>query len=88
MISGPEKTIPPHRDNLSLTHRRKEKNATAIIEGGDIIFDPSITVKLDLADCFRIMVDPKKVSNVPAERQSPPRGIAIQDEEVTMYTDG
>ena len=78
----------PYRDNLSLTHRRREKNATAIIEGGDITFDPSITVKSDLADCFRIMVNPEKVSNVPAERQPPPRGIAIQEEEMTIYTDG
>ena len=78
----------PYRDNLSLTHRRKEKNATAIIEGGDITFDPSITVKSDLADCFRIMVNPEKVSNVPAERQPPPRGIAIREEEMTIYTDG
>ena len=77
-----------YRDNLSLTHRRKEKNATATIEGGDITFDPSVTIKSDLADCFRIMVDPEKVSNIPAERQPPPRGTTIPDEEITVYTDG
>ena len=60
-----------YRDNLSLMHRRKEKNASAIIKGGDITFDPSITVKSDLTDCFRIMVDLAKVSNLPAERQPP-----------------
>ena len=68
-------------------HRRKEKNTAATIEGGDITFDPSITVKSDLADCFRIMVNPEKVSNIPAERQPPPRGIAIPEEEMTIYTD-
>ena len=77
-----------YRDNLSLTHRRKEKNATAIIESRDITFNPSVTIKSNLADCFRIMVDPEKVSNIPAERQPPPRGTTIPDEEITVYTDG
>lgn len=77
-----------YRDNLFLTHRRKEKNATAIIESGDITFDPSVTIKSNLADCFRIMVDPEKVSNIPAERQPPPRGTTIPDEKITVYMDG
>ena len=77
-----------YRDNLSLTHRRREKNATAVIKGGDITFYPSVTIKLDLADCFRVMVDPEKVSNIPAERQPPPRGAVIPEEGLTIYTDG
>lgn len=28
-----------------------------------IIFNPSVTIKSDLTDCFRIFVDPKKVMN-------------------------
>ena len=75
-------------DNLSLTHRRKQKNIEAATEGGDITFDPSVMVKTDLADCYRILVNPDKVSNIPAERQPPSRGINLQDESLVMYTDG
>lgn len=79
---------PAHNDNLSLTHRRKEKNTTAIIEGGDVTFNPSVTINSDLADCFRIMVNPEKIRNIPAERQPPPRGTVIPNEELTVYMDG
>lgn len=77
-----------HPDNLSLTRRRKQKNVAAAAEGGDITFDPTVTVKTDLADCYRILVNPDKVSNIPAERQPPSRGINLQDENLIIYTDG
>jgi ribonuclease HI len=79
---------PIHDDNLSLTRRRKVNNITARQENTGIIFDPSITEKTSLADCFRVFTDPTKISNIPAERQRQARGIAIPEEEVTVYTDG
>lgn len=77
-----------YQDNLSLTQRRKVKNIAAIKEGGDITFDPTVTAKSDLTECYRIMVNLEKVSNIPAERQPPARGITIPEEELVMYTDG
>ena len=57
-------------------------------ENPGIIFNPSVTVKSDLTDCFRIFVDPNRITNEPAKRQPPPRGIVIPDEEIVVYTDG
>lgn len=57
-------------------------------ENPGIIFNPSVTIKTDLTDCFRIFIDPNKVTNEPAMRQPPPRGIIIPNEEITVYTDG
>jgi hypothetical protein len=39
-------------DNLSLTLRRKKKNAEATKKKGDIVFDPSVTAKTNLAECY------------------------------------
>ncbi|KAH7905232.1 hypothetical protein BJ138DRAFT_976902, partial [Hygrophoropsis aurantiaca] len=45
----------PRHDNLTLTHTRKEKNRQAIKTGqGEILFDPSVTTRAALEDCFRI----------------------------------
>jgi hypothetical protein len=47
----------PVKDNLTLTHRRKEKNQRALTNRQDeIIFDPTVTTKNTLAECFRIFV--------------------------------
>ena len=81
----------PINDGLSLTSRRKERNKAASDDADDdqgIIFDPSVTEKSDLSDCFRIFVDPTKITNIPATRQPNPRGIVFDDEEITIYTDG
>ena len=77
-----------HNDNLSLTTRRKASNITARRENTGIIFDPSVTEKTSLADCFRIFTDPNRISNIPAERQRQARGINIPEESVKVYTDG
>lgn len=53
-----------------------------------ITFNPSVTEKGDLSDCFRVFVDPSKITNIPATRHPPPRGIVIPDEEIVVYTDG
>ena len=52
-----------------------------------IIFDPSVTEKKDLLDCFRIFVDPKKIKNMPAKRHPHPGGKPPEDEGITVYTD-
>ncbi|SRR6266702_1015659 len=72
-------------DNLSLTRRCIARNEETIKEDGEILVDPSVMAKMSLLECFRILGDPSKISNVLAERQQPPRGITLQDEELTIY---
>ncbi|KAG1879326.1 hypothetical protein C8R48DRAFT_570982, partial [Suillus tomentosus] len=44
-----------NKDDLTLTHHRKEKNnQTFITMKGEITFDPSLTIRTCLSDCFRI----------------------------------
>ncbi|KAG2037879.1 hypothetical protein BDR03DRAFT_806265, partial [Suillus americanus] len=45
----------PKKDGLTLTHRRLEKNSQMRTrQRGEILFDPSITSKNHLSECFRI----------------------------------
>ncbi|KIK35751.1 hypothetical protein CY34DRAFT_95555, partial [Suillus luteus UH-Slu-Lm8-n1] len=45
----------PKKDELSLTHRRKEKNTQAHeSRDGEILFDPTTTIRTSLKECFRI----------------------------------
>lgn len=48
--------------DLSLTASRKRKNLQVKYQNEFITFDPSITDKNDLTECFRIFTDPNKVS--------------------------
>ena len=48
--------------NLSLTPARKRQNSLARENNDDILFDPSITCKNNLAECFRVFADPKRIS--------------------------
>ncbi|KAG2124642.1 uncharacterized protein EDB93DRAFT_1098407, partial [Suillus bovinus] len=49
----------PKKDGLSLTHRRKEKNyQTHQRRQGEILFDPTVTIRSSLSECFRIFLDP------------------------------
>lgn len=73
--------------NLSLTKRRKRRNAIAKPLNGVILFDPAITSKEDLSECFRIFTDPKRISNNPARRLEP-RDTRLRLQEVSVYTDG
>ncbi|EPQ51945.1 RnaseH-domain-containing protein, partial [Gloeophyllum trabeum ATCC 11539] len=76
-------------DNLTLTHHRLEKNREARAERGAVVFDPSLTIRTSLADCFRIFLDPKLVSPDPAYRlEAPAPGLNVQREHLTIYTDG
>ncbi|KZT25980.1 hypothetical protein NEOLEDRAFT_1047745, partial [Neolentinus lepideus HHB14362 ss-1] len=62
----------PPRDNLTLTHCRLEKNRQARRERGNITFDPSITTKSNIAECFRVFVSPNDVPLTPAYRLQHP----------------
>ena len=73
--------------NLTLTKRRKRRNIAARTQNDEIIFDPSITSKDDLSECFRIFTDPTRISNKPAER-IPPRETLLSIREIETYTDG
>ncbi|KAH7917958.1 hypothetical protein BV22DRAFT_995068, partial [Leucogyrophana mollusca] len=79
-----------NKDDLTLTHRRREKNAYAIAHRrGDITFDPTMTAKSSLTECFRIFADPTKLTQQPALRlQAPPHPRTRTTTPVTVYTDG
>ena len=80
----PTKQEPP--DGLSLTRSGKARNEAARLNKGEIIFDPSITCKENLADCFQIFTDPTKKTDQPAKRYKH-RGPIPRSEEITVYTD-
>jgi hypothetical protein len=54
--------------NFSLTPARKIANAAAKSNHNEILFDPSITCKNNLAECFRIFTNKERISNLPAAR--------------------
>ena len=56
----------PH-DNLSLTRHRKAQNERERERQGEILFDPSITCKETLAECFRVFTDPERLTFSPAQ---------------------
>ncbi|KAG1840058.1 hypothetical protein DFJ58DRAFT_667328 [Suillus subalutaceus] len=80
----------PPSDDLTLTHHRREKNSRALTQRrGDIIFDPSVTEKTDLAECFRIFSDSNKTQQIPAHHlQRLRQGRGIQTPPTEIYTDG
>ena len=82
---NPLSRLPPH-NNLSLTATRKARNEIAKRRDENITFDPSVTSKTDLAECFRIFTNPEKISNLPATRNiAPPQ---VRDLPIIMvYTD-
>jgi ribonuclease HI len=74
-------------DSLSLTPSRKARNQTARENNEAVLFDPSITNKENLGECFRIFAKPEQISNLPARRYYT-QGINLRHREVTVYTDG
>jgi hypothetical protein len=76
----------PH-DNLSLTRRRKARNEEERLEEGEILFDPTITCKNSLAECFRIFTDSPEVHPISASRAYAVR-FRLRHQKVTVYTDG
>ena len=73
--------------NLSLTSSRKRMNSLARSRNDAILFDPSITSKNNLSECFRIFVDPNIKPKNPARRRVTP-GTALRHLKTTIHTDG
>ncbi len=74
-------------DGLTLTKRRLERNETARLDGGRILFNPSITDNNFLADIFRVFTHTQGTGRTqPVQRQR--RAFQVQNEEVEVYTDG
>ena len=72
---------------LSLTPRRKAINKKVREESGMIIFDPTITTHNDVSECFRIFINPQRISKQPAQCLQ----YADTDErhpKITVYIDG
>jgi len=85
------KTNPLHpgdgHDNLSLTKRRKEQNRKAKEENGTITFDPTMTSKNDIAECFRAFTNPQRPTTRPAQRLRADHDNNRHDT-IQVYTDG
>ena len=76
-----------NQDGLSLTRTRRTNNELARQTNGSITFDPSVTCKDDLSECFRIFTDPDRITNILA-KQLQPRGVALRNQQIEAYTDG
>lgn len=74
-------------DTLSLTPNRKARNSNDREEGSGILFDPTITCKGGIDECFRVFTDPERLSGLPACRR-PQRGAYLEHVEMRVYTDG
>jgi ribonuclease HI len=83
---NPTIPIPPH-GSLSLTRRRKALNVHAQAGNGEILFDPTITCKENLAECFRIFTKANAISDNLARRHNP-QGPDSRHKKITVYTDG
>ncbi|TFK94841.1 hypothetical protein K466DRAFT_617099, partial [Polyporus arcularius HHB13444] len=73
-------------DGLSLTVRRKQKNVENNVSDGRILFDPSVLACMPLANHFRVFNS--NICRDVTVIQRPPRGVAVPEEEVEVYTDG
>ncbi|KAG2050449.1 hypothetical protein BDR06DRAFT_832353, partial [Suillus hirtellus] len=63
----------PKKDDLSLTHHRKEKNNQAHERHtGELLFDPSITIRSNVSEGFRVFTNPEHISLTPAHRLQTP----------------
>lgn len=74
-------------DNLLLTKRRKEQNRIAKEENGTITFDPTITSKDDITECFRVFTNPQRLSTRPAQRMRA-NHTNNRHNTIEVYTDG
>ena len=74
-------------DGLSLTKSGKIRNKMAEQNNNEVTFDPSITCKENLAECFRIFTDPTKRTDQVTKRYRP-HGPIPRCREITVYTDG
>ena len=76
-----------NHDTLSLTINRKARNAAARVMDRGIIFDPTITCKDGIDECFRVFTNPDRISMNPASRHLQ-QGIDLTEEEISVFTDG
>jgi ribonuclease HI len=74
-------------NNLSLTPSRRDNNRKARATDSKIRFDPTITCKSNLAECFRIFTNPDRISDAPARCDHTVRANH-RHQSVTVYTDG
>lgn len=77
-------TADHHEDGLTLTRRRLTENRTAREQNNELTFNPSITIRDDLAPCFRIFCEQHATTTETINRKV----FEIPDEELTVYTDG
>lgn len=77
----------PEADNLSLTPVRLEDNASARVNGGDVLFNPSLLKGEDLAPNFRVFGKRSDLGQPPAFRRQLPQGIP-EDDPLTVFTSG
>ena len=76
-----------YHGNLSLTPAQKNQNCIAKENNEVILFDPSITSKNTLADCFRIFTDAERISRNPARHQILDSSNRRHNP-IVVYTDG
>ena len=74
-------------DSLSLTPNRKARRGDVPGDGEGILFDPSITCKKGIDECFRVFTSPERISRLPVSRR-PQRGAYLGHVEMRVYTDG
>ncbi|KAH9839781.1 uncharacterized protein C8Q71DRAFT_677175, partial [Rhodofomes roseus] len=70
-------------DGLSLTQHRKDSNAEALDNDGEVVFNPSVTERGGIAETFRLFVKSTNLANPPAVRKK--HGIQVTREMITMY---
>ncbi|KAA1466709.1 hypothetical protein DENSPDRAFT_767864 [Dentipellis sp. KUC8613] len=76
-------------DDLTHTPRRRALAQTACTTKGAILFDPTITCKTDLAECFRVFTDPSHILVPPADRLTRRTDHPVRPHLHTIvYTDG
>jgi len=80
---GPENPI----DGLSLTPSHKANNLQAKINNDEIVFNLSLTCSESLADIFRVLTNPNRLSTTPA-LCLPPLGHTPIGPKITIFTDG
>lgn len=80
----------PPDNNLTLTYQHQGKDGKNLKQRkGEILFDPSITLKTNLAEGFCIFTDPDKISTTPAHwLTAPMRELTVTEEIVLVYTNG
>lgn len=78
--------IGEHHNNLSLTKRHQARNIQARKSDDKNKFDPSITCKDNIAECFRIFTDTDHILTILAG-QPFVQGLNLNPHKINVYTD-